>query len=49
MVTYLRGKFVTFEYTLKMNIRLEKLNKNCRCVENYFENFCSMAMIVGFV
>ena len=32
-----------------MRRRLEKLKKNDKYVENYFEEFCRMAMGVGFV
>ena len=32
-----------------MRRRLEKLKKNDRSIESYFEEFCRMAMRVGFV
>ena len=49
MVIKLRGKYVSSEYTLRMCRSLEKLKKNDRCVESYFEYFCRMAMRASFV
>ena len=49
MVFKLRGKYVNFEYNLRMHTRLEKLKKKDKNVEIYFEEFCRMAMRASFV
>ena len=49
MVIKLRGKYVNYEYTLRMCERLEKLKQNNRCVEIYFDKFCRNAMRASFV
>ena len=49
IVIKLRNEYINSEYTLSMCIRLEKLRKNDRSVESYFEEFCRMAMRVCFV
>ena len=37
MVIKLRGKYVNYDYILRMHRRLEKLKKDGRSVESYFE------------
>ena len=49
MVIKLRGKYIKYEYTLRMCKRLNKLKKIDGFVKRYFEGFCRMAMRASFV
>ena len=49
MVIELRGMFLNFDYSLKMNKIFQKPKKNNRCIEECSEGFFTVVTRVGLV